>query len=197
MLQSLCDHWEFVENWTEDFARGEGEAKAVRLPHTVRELPLHYIDHKDYQMLCGYRRKLPIPAEFAGKRLFLQFDGAAHIATVYVNGEEAAHHRSGYTGFRCEITDLVTPGQDALITVKLDTTENPEVPPFGFVIDYLTYGGLYREVWLDVRQQSYIEDIFVTTCGEIIDFDEEVLEQGSMICPNCGETLEFSTEDDE
>ena len=34
-------------------------------------------------------------------------------------------------------------------------------------------------------------------CGEIIDFDEETLEQGSMICPNCGETLEFSLEDDE
>ena len=34
-------------------------------------------------------------------------------------------------------------------------------------------------------------------CGEVINFDEEVLEQGSMICPNCGETLEFSTEDDE
>ena len=34
-------------------------------------------------------------------------------------------------------------------------------------------------------------------CGEIINFDEEVLEAGSMICPNCGETLEFSLEDDE
>ena len=34
-------------------------------------------------------------------------------------------------------------------------------------------------------------------CGEIIDFDEEVLEKGSMVCPNCGELLEFSTEDDE
>ena len=34
-------------------------------------------------------------------------------------------------------------------------------------------------------------------CGEVIDFDEEVLEAGSMICPNCGETLEFSLEDDE
>ena len=34
-------------------------------------------------------------------------------------------------------------------------------------------------------------------CGEIIDFDEEILEKGSMICPNCGETLEFSVEDDE
>ena len=34
-------------------------------------------------------------------------------------------------------------------------------------------------------------------CGEIINFDEETLEQGSMVCPNCGETLEFSLEDDE
>ena len=35
------------------------------------------------------------------------------------------------------------------------------------------------------------------TCGEVIDFDEDVLEEGSMLCPNCGETLEFSFEDDE
>ena len=34
-------------------------------------------------------------------------------------------------------------------------------------------------------------------CGEVIDFDEDVLEEGSMLCPNCGETLEFSFEDDE
>ena len=34
-------------------------------------------------------------------------------------------------------------------------------------------------------------------CGEVIDFDEETLEAGSMICPNCGETLEFSLEDDD
>ena len=35
------------------------------------------------------------------------------------------------------------------------------------------------------------------TCGEVIDFDEDVLEEGSMLCPTCGETLEFSFEDDE
>ncbi|MBQ8797400.1 MAG: hypothetical protein IJZ56_04310 [Oscillospiraceae bacterium] len=34
-------------------------------------------------------------------------------------------------------------------------------------------------------------------CGEIIDFDEETLEEGSMKCPNCGELLEFSLEDDD
>lgn len=34
------------------------------------------------------------------------------------------------------------------------------------------------------------------SCGEVIDFDEETLESGSIVCPNCGETLEFTTEDD-
>ena len=34
-------------------------------------------------------------------------------------------------------------------------------------------------------------------CGEVINFDEETLEAGSIVCPNCGETLEFSLEDDE
>ena len=34
-------------------------------------------------------------------------------------------------------------------------------------------------------------------CGEVINFDEETLEEGSIICPNCGETLEFDVEEDE
>ena len=159
---SLCRNWEFTPEWTDDFAAGAGAAEAVELPHNVRDLPLHYADSESYQMVCGYRRKLTVTGETAGKRLFLQFDGAAHIATVYLNGTEIAHHRCGYTAFRVEITDFAQPG-DNLLAVKLDTTENPAVPPFGFVIDYLTYGGLYREVWLDVREQSLISDIYVTT----------------------------------
>lgn len=160
---SLCSGWQFAESWSEEFLFGAGEAEDVRLPHTVRELPLHYAGPEDYEMLCGYRRVLHIPAEYEGKRLFLQFDGAAHIASVFVNGRETVTHRCGYTAFRVEITGLVRYGADNLVAVRLDCTENPAIPPFGFVIDYLTYGGLYREVWLDVREQAYIEDIFVTT----------------------------------
>ena len=114
-------------------------------------------------MVCGYRRRLPIPEEYRGKRLFLRFDGAAHIATVYLNGAECAVHRCGYTAFRVEITERVRYGGDNLVSVRLDCRENGEIPPFGHVIDYLTYGGLYREVWLDVREQQYIEDIYITT----------------------------------
>ncbi len=167
MKLSLCNGWEFTPTWSQAFLEGKGSAQTVRLPHNAQPLPLHYIDHKSYQMICGYRKTLPIPAECEGKRLFLQFDGAGHIATVYVNGEKAGEHRTGYTAFRVEITDFVTPGETARIAVMLDTTENPTTPPFGFVIDYLTYGGLYREVWLDVREEAMIEDIFVTTEGNV------------------------------
>lgn len=162
-MVSLCNHWEFTSTWTEAFAQGKGTGEAVRLPHNVQPCPQHYADHNAYQMLCGYRRKLVLGKELEGKRLFLQFDGAAHIATVFLNGVEVAHHRSGYTAFRADITEAARLGEDNLLTVMLDTTENPTIPPFGFVVDYLTYGGLYREVWLDVREESYIEDIFVTT----------------------------------
>ena len=162
-MLTLCNHWEFTPNWYEGFEQGEGQVQSVRLPHTVRECPQHYTDHNAYQMICGYRRKLDLGADLQGKHIFLQFDGAAHIATVYLNGVELAHHRTGYTGFRVEITEAAVLGGENILAVKLDTRENSEVPPFGYVIDYLTYGGLYREVWLDIKEKSYIEDLYITT----------------------------------
>ena len=110
-MRSLCNNWEFIPEWNDAFALGEGEGQSVRLPHTVRELPLHYIDHKDYQMVCGYRTKVHCDKFWKNKRLFLQFDGAAHIATVYVGGKEMTTHRCGYTAFRVEIPVWLPPAR--------------------------------------------------------------------------------------
>ena len=161
---ALNNNWEFTTEWNEDFLRWrDGSNEKVRIPHTVKELPLHYINEKDYQMISGYRRKISIPKKADGKRIFLQFDGAAHIATVYVNGIELMTHKGGYTAFRVEITNHVIAGEKCEVAVKLDSTENPTVPPFGFVIDYLTYGGIYRPVWLDIEEKDFISDIFIST----------------------------------
>lgn len=160
---SLCNGWQFTRCWSDAFPLGDGECETVRLPHTVREVPLHYATSAHYEMVCGYRRALDIPASYEGKRIFLRFDGAAHIATVYINGRELITHRCGYTAFDVEISEHVVPGGENTVAVRLDCTENPEIPPFGFVIDYLTYGGLYREVWLDVKEPSYIADVYVST----------------------------------
>ena len=159
----FSDGWEFTENWSAAFARGEGAAEQVRLPHTVKEVPLHAIDEKSYQMISGYRKRFTLPAGGRDRRFFLQFDAAGHIATVYVNGMELATHRCGYTAFRVEFTEAARLTGENLVAVKLDSTENPAVPPFGFVIDYLTYGGLYRPAHLDITGPDRIEDVFVTT----------------------------------
>ena len=162
MKTSICDNWEFTRQWSEEFMNYQGAGESVDLPHNPVELPLHYVDSEAYQMVCGYRRRLTLPEELSGKRFFLQFDGAAHIATVFVNGMAAGEHRCGYTSFQLEITGLVKPGENT-VAVRLDTTENREIPPFGFVVDYLTYGGLYREAWLIEKNTGVIRDVFITT----------------------------------
>ena len=165
MKHSFCDDWEFTHHWTEAFGKGLPVPKqqAVRLPHTCREVPLHYATPADYEMVCGYRKRFRVPPVQAAPRLFLRFDGAAHQAVVRVNGRVAGQHRGGYTGFAVEITDLVDREGENLLTVQLDTREDPAIPPFGFVIDYLTYGGLYREVWLEATAESRLTDLFVYT----------------------------------
>ena len=164
IMQSLNNSWKFTENWSEAFLNGRDEnVEEVRIPHTVKMLPLHYIDHNDYQMIAGYKRKVFIPEEAEGKRVFLQFDGAGHIATVYVNGKKLYTHMGGYTAFRVEISEYVKAGEECEVAVRLDTTENKAIPPFGYVIDYLTYGGIYRNVWLDIQEEEYVSDLFVTT----------------------------------
>ena len=150
----------FNNGWlfTEDFDGGFENAVAVRLPHTAKEIPYNYADCTGYQMVCGYRKRFHAPEDWRGKRLLLRFDGAAHKAAVFCNGAEAGRHACGYTAFTVDITDHVVFGAENTIDVRLDTRESLNIPPFGFVIDYLCYGGLYREVTLEVRECGYIEE---------------------------------------
>ena len=165
MRYSFCDGWEFTSRWTEDFAKGlpVPEVEEVRLPHNPKELPLHYASPEDYEMVSGYRKRFCVPTADKAPRLFLRFDGAAHQAVVWINGKKAGEHRGGYTGFEIEITSLVDREGENLLTLRLDSHEDPSIPPFGFVIDYLTYGGLYREVWLESSAESRLTDLFVYT----------------------------------
>ena len=158
-MKSICNDWEFIKSPEEGFFHGDkAEYEIVRLPHTVAESPLHYADPVDYSGIFGYRKAINI--DDLSKRYFLQFDGAAHVMELFVNGKKVGEHFCGYTAYRTEITEHLREG-DNLIAVRLDTTERSDVPPFGFVIDYLCFGGLYREAWLDVKEQTVIESVAV------------------------------------
>ena len=154
--------WEFTQRFCTAFARGDALADTVRvsLPHTCAETPYDYFDEHIYQMDCGYRRRIDVPEAWRGKRVWLNVGAAGHAAEVFVNGEKLAAHACGYTAFRVELTQALEPGGSALLAIRVDSRETLDQPPFGLVIDYMTYGGLYREVWLDVCEAVSIADVF-------------------------------------
>ena len=165
MRIELNDGWEFTPKYNDELSAPiykVGDTSEVRIPHSIKITPFNYFDSKEYEMISGYRKVLNLPREWEGKRLILTFDGVAHCAEVLVNGISVAEHFCGYTAFRCEISDLVTYGRDNIVTVKCDSRESNDIPPFGGLTDYLTYGGIYREVHLDVYDGMYIKDVFVT-----------------------------------
>lgn len=166
----LNDDWLFTEQFEDSLAAPEypeNTLQPVRLPHTCKGTPFHYFDESLYQMVSGYRRHLLIPKDWQGKRILLTFEGAAHDSTVFCNGKKVGEHHCGYTAFTVDLTDNVLYGQDNLLCVRLDSRENLNVPPFGYVIDYMTYGGIYRDVRLEVKEKVSLSDIFVHTA---IDF---------------------------
>jgi beta-galactosidase len=133
----------------------------VRLPHTAVELPYSYFDETLYQRAFTYEKTLTVDPSWSGQEVWLRFDGAMADARVSIDGVLIAAHRDGYTPFTARLTDIA-PGEHT-ICVTIDGTENPESPPFGNVLDYLTYAGLYREAWLELAPALYISNVKIET----------------------------------
>ena len=165
MRYQINDNWYYTDHYTGSLnsmpkERLE-ELEQVRIPHTVKELPMHYCNERDYQMVSGYVRELDIPGDWEGRCVTLTLEGAAHQAEVYCNGTSLGVHGCGYTAFETDLSEHLRYGHRNRIVVRLDSRESLNIPPFGHVVDYMTYGGLYRPVYLEVREKTHFTDIFV------------------------------------
>jgi len=69
-------------------------------------------------------------------------------------------YKGGYTPFSFDLTPHIDFAGENVLAVDVDSTERPDIPPFGYQIDYLTFGGIYREVSLRVVPGTFIENIF-------------------------------------
>ena len=81
-------------------------------------------------------------------------------STVWINGQKLGEYKGGYTPFSFELTQHIDFDGENLLAVDVDSTERADIPPFGFEIDYLTFGGIYREVSLRVVPSTFLENIF-------------------------------------
>ena len=134
------------------------EFTPVVLPHTNKMLPWHNFDDAEYEFVSTYRRHFRLPAGMKGKRVFVDFEGAMTASTVWINGHSLGEYKGGYTPFSFELTPHLRWDGDNVLAVHLDSTERQDIPPFGYEIDYMTFGGIYREVNLRVVPDFFLEN---------------------------------------
>ena len=107
-----------------------------------------------------YRRAVTVPADWAGRRIYWHFDGALDGAEIWVNGQKAGYHESGYTAFDVDLTGLVKPGQSNLFAVRVSKTTPSYDCDTG---DYQSMGGIYRDTSLIAVPETHIDDLTVRT----------------------------------
>ena len=136
----------------------------VALPHTWSTYEttgdLHpfikYVSEKDdpyWWNGWGWYRKRFVPApEWAGKRVFVEFDGVMKYSRIYLNGVFIGEHKGGYCGFSLDLTDHIRLGEENLLVVAVHNRRDDldRIPPMD-AGNFNVYGGIYRQARLVVK----------------------------------------------
>ena len=156
--------WLYGEKFTPESIQpkfNDKSFKLVNLPHTNKMMPLSGFDEQDYCFVSVYRKRFRMPKNLQGRRVFIDFGGVMTAAKVYLNGQPVGENLGGYNDFSLELTKNVNWNGENVLAVEVDSTERKDIPPFGNLVDYLTFGGIYRDVSLRVINETFIENVFV------------------------------------
>jgi autotransporter-associated beta strand protein len=138
----------------------DGTWNNVGLPHSFSQP--YFLWPQFYTGYGWYRKHFTVQPQWAGKRVFLEFQAAFQDAQVYVNGTLVNEHLGGYTGFSYDITPYVVIG-DNVVAVRLNNNWNAQLAPRAG--DHTFSGGIYRDVNLVVTDPLHVTwyGTFVTT----------------------------------
>jgi len=87
-----------------------------------------------------YRKTLRIPKADAGKRIYLDVDGAMSYAAVWLNGTIVGGWPYGYASWELDLTPYVKAGGENMLVIRLDNLPNSS--------RWYPGAGIYRNVWL-------------------------------------------------
>ncbi len=174
----LNDGWLFAESvrpGATDVAHNDRSYKQVTIPHTNKLLPASGFDEKEYTFVSVYRRHFRLPTGLANHRIFIDFEGVMTAARVFINSVDLGEYKGGYTPFSFELTQHVKGNANNVLAVVVDSTERKDIPPFGNQVDYLTFGGIYREVEIRVVAKQFVSNVFAKPVNVLTDRREVVV----------------------
>lgn len=180
-ITSLNYDWFFKEN-AEECDKNIGYIEGfniVNIPHSNKEMPYNYFDLNDYKIVSSYKKQFDIHFNKECKYI-LRFYGVAQRSEYYINGIFIKENKCGYNKIDLDITKYLKDGKNE-VYVLVDSSEG-YFPPFGNVVDYLGYGGLYREVELIETSSIYLSNPFLylerlVTNNLILHFKVEINEK--------------------
>ncbi len=123
---------------------GADFGEPVNLPHTWNAKDGQDGGNDYYRGKCWYAKQLPLLDLEEDEELWLEFDGAAMMAAVYINGKLVGTHDGGYSTFRVNLTSFLE--DENVIAVSVDNSAVRTVYPQK--ADFTFYGGIYRNVYL-------------------------------------------------
>ncbi|MBN2579174.1 MAG: glycoside hydrolase family 2 protein [Pirellulales bacterium] len=143
------DHWLFFKG-DPDQAAAAGDAgwEKVALPHTWNLADGSNGKGDYYRGVGWYRKRLVLPQEDAGRRVFLRFGAVGKAADVYVNDAHVGRHEGAYAAFCFDVTDHVKFGAENRIAVKADNSPANVLPIIPLSGDFTQWGGIVRDVKL-------------------------------------------------
>lgn len=139
-------------------------ARHVTLPHSWNTDPM--TEGYFLETTGNYLNSIFIPAEWAGKRLFVKFYGVQSVADLFVNGAYSGTHRGGATAFVFEVTDKIRFGADNFLLVTVSNASSNDVLPTS--TDMNRYGGIYREAELILTDATAVSPLHLGTDGVLI-----------------------------
>lgn len=132
----------------------------VSLPDGLEYLPTEASGCVNYQGEAWYRKHFTPLAEWEGKQLFLHFEAIMGKSKVWVNGTLVKEHFGGYLPVIADVTSLLKFGQDNVIAVWTDNSDDPAYPPGKpqNMLDFAYFGGIYRDCWMVAHNRVFITD---------------------------------------
>ena len=185
---SLDGEWQFrmdpnnqgdTEKW---FDAGVAFPDKIQVPGNWQSQgfgePFHLLRH-NYQGIAWYRRSFEVPQDMAARRVWLRFQSACNHGEAYVNGRKVGRIESFVSPYEFDVTDIVRPGADNVVTVRVDSGSTDAIARnnlfgaaalgdpnsangyVGMTQFLAKWGGIIGRVELQARPDPAIEEIFI------------------------------------
>ena len=160
--QNINKNWYYLENHVQSIPSiSLAEWRKIDLPHTWNQWDAVDIVPGYRRDASWYQKELFI-TDYDDANYFLYFEGANISTQVYVNKHLVGTHIGGYVGFKIDISQWINKNAENTIHVRVDNSYNPNIIP-SQKSDFFIYGGIVRDLWLEVLPKDYIQNITITT----------------------------------